>query len=614
MKTYLISAFLCFSSLFSLGQKLEKASPFTAVKWEKEQPVVKFNNNWYQLEKLSVFKTKELVDFCKKQYGSKWQKRFSEDLVEVINSLGHQPQTNVALELSKDGIVKSYTGKFTNENRNSVLLYNRDIEKANSMIPPASQKIPVTEALADLNQFEEILTATSSYSQLSTYDYRTAIKEIADSIRNENTQFSIDQLTKAIGKILSEIGDRHSSVKNDVFDKKNHHTYNLKLPFAVAALNGKLIGLKKNPNNENYNYYYHSFPYIKSIHGIATETLIDNNYRDKKAPLPSKLSRGSAAIQKFGSLLFDHNIKCPDSVKVVFSNGSNEKTEIFQLTTVNNGYVSKLVQDHEINRDMMSKSNFNGLSKILAYNIGYINIPEMFHYDEVTGLENFIKETFKSYSNTKALIIDIRNNPGGGREILQTFAAYIIQAAQSPWVANVAYLRNNQNIDGDEKSMSDRYLYSYSSDKFSANDRKTINHFIENFKTEKQVYYAKFSKPFYMLLRSGSKPYTQPVYILVNEQSFSAASVFASAFKGLQNVKIVGETTDGSSGNSESIYLKNSNIKINISTMLSFQRNGKTLDGNGTIPDIIIKADENQVLKGNDSQLNKLVKLIIYFK
>ena len=113
-----------------------------------------------------------------------------------------------------------------------------------------------------------------------------------------------------------------------------------------------------------------------------------------------------------------------------------------------------------------------------------------------------------------------------------------------------------------------------------------------------------------MVLHNGQESYTQPVYILVNEESFSAASVFTSVFKTLPNVKIAGETTDGSSGNSRILYLKNSNIKISVSTMLSFQRNGKTLDGNGTIPDIFIQADERQVLNGYDSQLNTLIKTI----
>jgi hypothetical protein len=44
--------------------------------------------------------------------------------------------------------------------------------------------------------------------------------------------------------------------------------------------------------------------------------------------------------------------------------------------------------------------------------------------------------------------------------------------------------------------------------------------------------------------------------------------------------------------------------------MLSFQRNGQTLDGNGTLPDIRIQADNKQVLLGYDSQLSTLINII----
>jgi hypothetical protein len=612
MRTYLILTLLCFSSLLAFSQKLEleKASPFTAVKWEKEQPVVQFDNKWYHLEKLDDFRTEELLGFCKKQFGSKWQKRFSEDLVEVLQALGYQPDLKVALQLSKDGVSNTYTGTFTSENRNSSLLYNKSTEGFNPMakIP---QKISISESLADLMQFEDILESISSYSQLSTFDYRSVIKKISDSMANENKDVDINEFTHEIGKIMSEIGDRHSSIKNESFNKKDHQTYNLRLPFGVATLKGKIIGLKKDAKSENYKYYLNSHPHIKSINGMAIETLINTyNYRDKKAPAPAKLTRGSSAIQRYGALLFENNMKCPDSIKVVFSNGNTEKTETFQLTTANSGYSSKLLQEHYTNSDRISKKNFKGLSKIVAPHIGYINIPEMYNYEDIEGLENFIKNAFKSFSSTKALIIDIRNNPGGGREILQTFAGYIVEAKQSPWVANVAYLRTDKNTIGDEESMSDRYLYSYHSEKLSDNDRRAIDQFSKDLKLQKTMDTSKFSNPFYMVLHHGKESYKQPIYILVNEESFSAASVFASAFKSLPNVKIVGETTDGSSGNSRTLYLKNSNIKISISTMLSFQRNGKILDGNGTIPDIVIQANEKQVLNGYDNQLNTLINII----
>ena len=158
--------------------------------------------------------------------------------------------------------------------------------------------------------------------------------------------------------------------------------------------------------------------------------------------------------------------------------------------------------------------------------------------------------------------------------------------------------------------MSSRYLYSYNSEKLTASDRNAIDHFNKNFQHQKPFDNSKFSNSFYKVLNNGKEQYTKPVYVLVNEKSFSAATIFTSVFKGLPNVIIVGETTDGSSGNSRKFYLKNSNIRIKVSTILSFQRNGKTLDGNGTVPDIVIPADEVQVLKGFDNQLSKLIEII----
>ncbi|WFO15640.1 S41 family peptidase [Cellulophaga baltica 4] len=113
----------------------------------------------------------------------------------------------------------------------------------------------------------------------------------------------------------------------------------------------------------------------------------------------------------------------------------------------------------------------------------------------------------------------------------------------------------------------------------------------------------KFNKPTFY--------YNRPVYILANEKTFSAASVFVSAFKGLPNIKIVGVTTDGSSGNSEWVDLPNSKLFGKISTMVSFQKDGQILDGYGTEPDIKIERDINQILWQSDTQLEKLKDLIL---
>jgi len=98
---------------------------------------------------------------------------------------------------------------------------------------------------------------------------------------------------------------------------------------------------------------------------------------------------------------------------------------------------------------------------------------------------------------------------------------------------------------------------------------------------------------------------------LIIERVFSAASVFAGTFKGLPNVTIVGVTTDGSSGNSEDFYLPYSNLRVNISTMVSFQKDGRLFDGYGTDPDIVIERSLDQVLWKEDYQLKKLKEIIL---
>jgi len=125
---------------------------------------------------------------------------------------------------------------------------------------------------------------------------------------------------------------------------------------------------------------------------------------------------------------------------------------------------------------------------------------ELEYYNKFEG---YIKSTIESFSNTKALIIDVRNNPGGTRDILQTFADYILQPEQFPWVANVAYLTTNKVLEEDESSMNGRFLCNYNSEELTNKDRKAIDEFNKDFKTQKTFDKSKFSAAFYMVLHNG---------------------------------------------------------------------------------------------------------------
>lgn len=74
-----------------------KKSPFAAVRWQQSRPEVKVDGEWFKLVSLNELPVTEIVAFSQRTYGDKWQKRFEEDLVELLTGMGHPPQDTVKL-------------------------------------------------------------------------------------------------------------------------------------------------------------------------------------------------------------------------------------------------------------------------------------------------------------------------------------------------------------------------------------------------------------------------------------------------------------------------------------------------------------------------------------
>ncbi len=213
-----------------------------------------------------------------------------------------------------------------------------------------------------------------------------------------------------------------------------------------------------------------------------------------------------------------------------------------------------------------------------------------------------------------SLIVDVRSNGGGTRDLIYELAKYLV-APDSIYVANVARQRAPLPLAEDFKeALHSRNLFSLS--ELDIHEQAKVSEYLKAFKPAYDLDDKKYSEYYFSLLHGGksgkgSSYYNKPVYILANEKSFSAASVFVAMFKGTPNVTVVGTTTDGSSGNSERFELPNSAIRLKLSTMVSFQKDGKILDGYGTEPDIVIERDLDQILWKSDTQLEKLKALII---
>lgn len=476
-----------------------------------------------------------------------------------------------------------------------------------------SQTLTREMALEDLNEFKMLLKTQSSYYQVSKSKFETYYNDIERTI-NQKDSIPVYFLAFELEKGISNIIDRHANIRMEDFEEDDHKLYNLYLPFAVSSLGDKVVALKFNRTTKEYEYYFQKYPFVKKVNNIEVETFLETYaYRRNLSPTKAKLTDGLNDLRDLGEIYFKQGDTARMDVDIILTNGNVDKKLTLPLSDRKNWYFS--IGSTSLNRKY---SNFgrdrdfdlNKLDTLLIDSIAYIAIPSMIGYEENPNLESYLKLTIEKYKDSKALIIDIRGNGGGTRDILNTLSSYFIQPEQSPWVANIAYVRSDQFLDEDISSMQSRFLYNYNSPSLTDKDREAIDKFNKEYKTEIEIDANKFSQPYYMVLHSNQHPLDCPIYILVDEECFSAASVFTAALKGLDNVKIVGVTTNGSSGRSMDFYLKNSNIRLKLSTMLSFQRNGKTLDGNGTVPDIVLERDEKQLLRKNDTQLERLIALI----
>ncbi len=124
-----------------------------------------------------------------------------------------------------------------------------------------------------------------------------------------------------------------------------------------------------------------------------------------------------------------------------------------------------------------------------------------------------------------------------------------------------------------------------------------------------------FSKWYYFVISPSEDKryyhYNKPVVILMDRRNFSACDIFLGAFKGLNNVKLMGQPSGGGSGCYQVYWLRNSKIRIHLSSMASFQPNGKLYDGNGIRPDIIVEPAPTDFIGETDIVLDTAIRSLI---
>ncbi len=467
------------------------------------------------------------------------------------------------------------------------------------------------DVASDLAYLDEILQNNSSYQALNGYEYKNDFSTFLKNFKERTvTKYDFELfLSKTIGKI----GDRHAYVRGDRIRDS------LFFPMAFAPFDKRVLVLDYNSSKKQYDFWNPDFPYLKSIHNIPIEKLLPKIFPGEAlAPAQTYLTSVVRELRDIQKIFKSQNIDLPNPINLALVNELGVEKEVrvelaprkrraryWDERFYRNIYRLK---EEQYNDTVLVKRFFS-----LENRIGYIQVAEMVEKEECPIFFKFLNDFMIKARQSDALIVDLRDNDGGTRELIQEFAGYFVHP-DSVHIVNTTRQRGKLPLNKELKeALHDRFLFSR--DELDSREQQAVDTFMGSFAPMYDLDDKKFSEYYFYTFNGQKRPgnkyhYDKPIYILTNERSFSAASIFVSVFKGLPNIQIVGVNTDGSSGNSERFELPNTKLRGKISTMVSYQKDGAILDGIGTKPDLLIERNLDQIFWKEDYQLTELIKKI----
>ena len=567
----------------------KKSSPFEAVQWNGDSPVVRVQAKWYTPLSIQGVDVEQILAFCKRRYGEKAKKRFGEDLPVALQAMGHSLPANVTLKLQqiKDGeVITLVDVPCTRSNRDAIWRFNQKTRE-DSRDPRRGRNptiISRQEAVADLVAFQTQLDDQFAYRHLRDVDLDAELARIKSSLSDE---VEVEDLTIQLHKLMMSFGDGHARVRSRRMPQPTSHP-----PFLLEETSSGIVAFM--PDRSRF--LDPERPYLLGIDGHDIDDLIDVIRPIVPAGSPqlvrSRALREVRMLEIIRELLLEKPAR--DTVSCMLASGP---TDIQPVT-----YLHPMTSDRPIYGDWPDLS-----SGIIDSDIGYLRIEDM---DD--RLIPRIRTSMDEFRNTKGLIVDVRGNGGGTRLPLIALAGYLLGPDEDPWVGSVARYRTSDRFGLDH--LDARYMYRVDDPRWSSDQRKAIMKLAGEFKPEWD-HPEGFSDWHYLVLdRTGSDEeyfYDKPVVVLSDANCFSATDIFLGALSGRPRVTLMGGPSGGGSARSQRFELPNSGIEISCASMASFRPDGRLYDGRGIEVDIRIDPDPTFFLiNGTDNVLEAAVEHI----
>lgn len=569
---------VCFVALLGLlspamAQRHDRLeSPFSAIRWQGVQPEVLVNGEWNRPLFIHGVDVRAILGFCERQWPGRAQKRFGEDLVEAMTLMGREPPAHVDLVLER----LSDCGRVTIVGVAMSAANRRAIYQANQA---AAETLLLTreQAIEDVRELGARLEDRFAYLTLNGTDWRV---ELADLEEQLPVQITPTDLALRLEVFMATFGDGHAAVESPTPTRPTAYP-----PFVTADSAHGVVALR--PDRSGF--VNPERPVLIAIDGRPIDEWL--------AALSRRIPAGSPQFVR------DRAVRRLVLLALVRPELGIAETPTVSCTLAASdaGDDARTIELAMVADAPESLDWPDGSSRVLESGIGYVRMAAM-----EEELVPQVRQSMAQFRDTPGLIVDVRGNGGGSRDILIALAGYLIGPGEKPWVANAARYILSDAFEADH--LEQRFMSPADHPGWSARQREAIAAFAPGFTPEWEPAEREFSAWHYIVLdRTGHEDeyhYDKRVVVLSDGGCFSATDIFLGAMAGRPRITLMGGASGGGSALRQWFTLSHSRIEIGCASMVSYRPDGRLYDTRGVEVDVEVPVLPTDLIRGGtDSAL-----------
>lgn len=487
----------------------------------------------------------------------------------------------------------------------SIQEYNASLEKP---IAPEQLRKDIDYGYTKLKNLHPKLYWYISKEQLD-YKFDSLKKAIQQPMTGREFYYKFSEVTRVIGQGhlgISPSLNKLTKAENVALKKKGKGPFS-QIEFEI--LDDKLYLIKDKSRNQ-----WASINEVVEINNQPTTELI-TKYTKRFASDGYNTTFFPRFVGKQFGTFYTYDKGRNDSIQLKLRLEEKDTLLIVRRDTFGTNEKKITLSKEEKRKDVLEKRKL-GYDKDLKVNmreLSFLPQDSSVALLSIKGFRNgdftkFYKETFDSLKklNTKTLIIDLRNNPGGRLMEIDYLYSFLVD---KPF----KFVEDYEVVSRTSKLHADYFRGGgiiFKTIKFiAAPIYYSVNYFKVRKEGDKYLYGTRFSKE----RQPQANHFDGKIYVLINGGSFSASSIISTKLKGTKRAFFVGEETGGAYNGTVAaqmplVTLPNSkvNMRVGLALVSAFEKT--ETEGRGVFPDKeIIPTVEDRINKV-DPELNWIIQ------